>query len=200
MSADGHLSAVGHAGPVGLAASYRFGGTEVSTPSDKDLPAGARPLGNYSSSRRHLATASAGVKPGQILPVGLSARGAYEREDVNTLKQRYEGYYGRGDVVVPVTPTLALTAGAGYEKIKISQRDPVVDAGGNPVVDAKGRYVIDSNSPRRIAFDTRGLFWDAGVPAGPARARRSVCGSAASAMTARPISVAWRGRRGRGSG
>lgn len=163
VSADVGPTANGHVGPVGVSASYRFGGTEVSTPSDKRLPAGARPLGNYSSSRRHLATVSAGTRPGQLLPVGLSASGAYEREDANALKQKYEGYYGRGDVVAPVTPTLAVTAGVGYEKIEISQRDPVVDGAGNPVTDAKGRYVIDGASPRRIAFDTRGLFWDAGV-------------------------------------
>ena len=163
VSADVGPTATGHVGPVGVAASYRFSGTEVSTPSDKNLPAGARQLGNYQSSQRHLATASAGVKPGQVLPVGLSASGAYEREDVDTLDQKYEGYYGRGDVVVPVTPTLAVTGGAGYEKIEISQRDPVVDGAGNPVIDSKGRYVTDSASPRRIAFDTRGLFWDAGV-------------------------------------
>lgn len=163
ISADVGPTVTGHVGPVAVGASYRFGGTEVSTPSDKGLPAGARALGNYSSSQRHSVTATAGVRPGQVLPVGLTASGAYEREDVNTLKQKYEGYYGRGDVLVPVAPTLALIGGAGYEKIEISQRDPVVDGSGNPVVDAKGRYVIDSTNPRRIAFDTRGLFWDAGV-------------------------------------
>lgn len=163
VSADIGPSYAGHAGPVGLAASYRFGGTEVSTPSAKGLPAGTRPLDNYSSSQRHAVVASAGTKPGQVLPVGLSASGAYERETANQLDQKYEGYYGRGDAVLPVTPTLALTAGAGYEKIEISQRDPVVGADGVPVTDANGRFISDTNAPRRIAFNTTGLFWDAGV-------------------------------------
>lgn len=163
VSADVGPTVTGHAGPVGLAASYRFGGTEVSTPSAKNVPAGSGALDNYSNSQRHLVTASAGVKPGRGLPVGLSVSGAYEREDVDQLDQKYEGYYGRGDVVVPVTPNLAVTAGAGYEDIEVSQRDPVVDAAGNPVLNASGRYISNTAAPRRIAFDTTGLFWDAGV-------------------------------------
>jgi hypothetical protein len=163
VSADIGPSVAGHAGPVGLAASYRFGGTEVSTPSAKGVPAGSRPLDNYSSSQRHTITASAGVKPGHGLPVGVSASGAYEREDASQLDQKYEGYYGRGDVVVPITPTIAVTGGAGYEKIEISQRDPIVNGAGVPVTNAQGRFVYSSTAPRRIAFNTTGLFWDAGV-------------------------------------
>lgn len=163
VSADIGPTAIGNAGPVGLSASYRFGGTEVSTPTPAGLPAGSRPLGAYASSQRHLITASAGVKPGQVLPVGLSASTAYEREDASQLDQRYEGVYGRGDVVVPLTPRLAAIAGAGYERIEISQRDPVLNGAGVPVLDARGRYVSNTAAPRRIAFDTTGLFWDAGV-------------------------------------
>ncbi len=163
ISADAGPSVAGNVGPIGLAASYRFGGTEVSTPTPKNLPAGSRPLDNYSNSQRHLITASAGVKPGRGLPVGVSASGAYEREDAGQLDQKYEGYYGRGDVVVPVTPHIALTGGAGYEKIEISQRDPVVNGAGQPVLDANGRYISNTAVPRRIAFNTTGLFWDAGV-------------------------------------
>lgn len=163
ISADAGPSLASHVGPIGVAASYRFGGTHVSAPSAKTLPAGSRPLDNYASSRRHLATASAGIKPGRGLPVGLSASGAYERENASQLDQRYEGYYGRGDVVLPVSAHLALTAGAGYENIEISQRDPVVDGAGVPVLDRNGRYLSNRAAPRRIAFDTTGLFWDAGV-------------------------------------
>ena len=79
------------------------------------------------------------------------------------LSQRYEGKYARGDVVLPVLPTLALTAGVGYEKIEVSQKDPLLDAAGNPVTDSKGRFVTDPASPRRIAYETDGLIYDAGV-------------------------------------
>lgn len=163
ISADIGPSVANHVGPIGVAASYRFGGTQVLLPTAKNLPAGSRQLDNYSGSTRHVATASAGVKPGRGLPIGVSASGAYEREDVDQLDQKYEGYYGRGDVVVPLTPTIAATGGVGYERIKTSQRDAVSDNIGNAVTDANGRFITNPNSPRRIAFQTRGLFWDAGV-------------------------------------
>lgn len=163
LSADIGPSYAGHAGPIGIAATYRYGGTKVSSPTPKNLPPGSQVLDNYSRSQRHLATLSAGTKPGDVLPVGLSASGAYERETADQLDQKYRGYYGRGDVVVPVTPRVALTGGAGYENIEISQRDPVVDGAGNPVLNSRGRYISNTAAPRRIAFDTTGLFWDAGV-------------------------------------
>ncbi len=56
-----------------------------------------------------------------------------------------------------------MTAGAGYENIAVSPRDPVGDGAGVPVLDSRGRYIANTAAPRRIAFDTTGLFWDAGV-------------------------------------
>ncbi|MDQ2879308.1 MAG: hypothetical protein M3R41_09580, partial [Pseudomonadota bacterium] len=111
----------------------------------------------------HVVQASAGTKAGTLLPVGVTASAAYERDDANQLDQRYEGYYGRGDIVYPVSPVLALTAGAGYEKITTSSRDAVVDGAVNPVVDSNGHFVTDKASPRRIAYQTDGLIWDAGL-------------------------------------
>jgi hypothetical protein len=103
------------------------------------------------------------VKSGTALPVGVTASGSYTREDAGQLDQRFEGKYGRGDVVLPVGRGLALAAGAGYENIKVSQRDPLLDGTGAPVVDGAGRQVTDPASPRRLAYDFDGLFWDAGV-------------------------------------
>jgi hypothetical protein len=62
-----------------------------------------------------------------------------------------------------VSYTVALTAGVGYEKIEASQRDPQVDASGAPVVDGNGRFITDPASPRRIAYRTDGVYYDAGV-------------------------------------
>jgi hypothetical protein len=73
-------------------------------------------------------TASASVRPGAIAPFGITLSGAYDRETASQLKQRYEGYYGRGDILQPISPYVALTAGVGYEKIETSQKDAVVDA------------------------------------------------------------------------
>lgn len=151
-------------GPANLNASYRFGYTKVEAPGATGVAPGSPRLDNFDDSKNHLAQASIGIGSGQGLPVGITVSGAYERDDARQLKQRYEGKFGRGDVVVPVLPTLALTAGAGYEKITVSQKDPLVDtATGQPVADANGRFVTDEASPRRIAYETDGLIYDAGL-------------------------------------
>ena len=152
-----------HAGPIAVNASYRFGYTKVEAPGATGVAPGSPQLDSFDHSTSHVAQVSAGVKAGTVLPVGVTVSGAYERENASQLAQRYEGKYARGDVVLPVAPTLALTAGAGYEKITVSQKDALVDGGGNPVVDAKGRFVTDQASPRRIAYQTDGLIYDAGV-------------------------------------
>ena len=162
FSGDVGPSFNGRAGPVGMSASYRYGYTKVEAPAIPD-PVTGRRVDLFDSSQRHLAQASVGVKPGTVLPVGLSAGGAYEREDSAQLDGRYEGAYGRGDLIVPLTPTLAAVGGVGYEKIEVTQRDAVVNAAGDPVVDSNGRYITNGASPRRIAYDTEGVFWDAGV-------------------------------------
>jgi hypothetical protein len=160
-----------HVGPAFVNGAYRFGYTKVEAPDGgTGVPAGAVPLDRYDDSKVHVATASVGVKSGHGLPVGVTASGSYTREDAGQLDQRYEGKYGRGDVVVPVGRGVAVTGGVGYEQIKISQRDALRNAAtGQPVVDANGRFVTDPASPRRIAYNFDGLFWDAGVIYRPSR-------------------------------
>ncbi|AOH85384.1 hypothetical protein AWL63_16975 [Sphingomonas panacis] len=152
-----------NAGPVAINAAYRYGYTKVESPGSTGVAPGAQRLDVFDSAQSHVATASAGVKAGEVLPVGVTVSGAYERDTATQLSQRYEGKYGRGDVVLPVTRTLALRGGVGYEKIKITQKDALLDAGGNPVIDRNGRYVTNQASPRRIAYETDGLIYDAGV-------------------------------------
>ncbi|MEN3746261.1 hypothetical protein TPR58_03710 [Sphingomonas sp. HF-S3] len=155
-----------HVGPLFVNGAYRFGYTKVEAPTDGvGLPGGTPPLDLYDDSRVHVATLSTGVKAGTVLPIGVTVSGSYTREDAGQLDQRFEGKFGRGDVVLPVARGLALTAGVGYEKIEISQRDPLLTPGPDPVpvVDGAGRQVTDPASPRRIAYDFDGIFWDAGV-------------------------------------
>ena len=64
---------------------------------------------------------------------------------------------------------LAVVGGAGYEDVEVSSRDAVRDALGNPVVGPDGRFVTDESAPRRIAYQTDGLIWDAGVLWRPSR-------------------------------
>ncbi len=159
-----------------LNAAYRFGYTKVEQPSLPAFLPGQPQLDNYDSSTNHMAVASIGTRAGTYLPIGVTLSGAWEREDVSQLDQRYDGTYARVDTVLPVTGTFAVTAGLGYENIEINQRDALVDVTGFPVQDTNGRFITDPASPRRLSYETDGLFWDAGVLWRP---------SARTALTAR---------------
>ena len=98
------------------------------------------------------------------MPVGVNVSAAYERDTGGDSSIRStKPQVARADLVLPVLPTLALTAGAGYEKITVSQKDALRDATGAPVVDARGRFQTDPASPQRIAYQTDGIIYDAGV-------------------------------------
>ncbi len=152
-----------NAGPVQIAASAFGGYTKVEAPNATGVAPGQPRLDYYDDSKNFVGQASAGVAAGTVLPVGVTVSGAYEREDAGQLDQKYEGYFARGDVTVPVSRTVAIRGGAGYEKIEATQRDALVDANGNPVLDGNGRFVTDPASPERIAYNTDGLIYDAGV-------------------------------------
>ena len=150
-------------GPAQVTAAYHAAFTKAESPGRTGITPGQPRIDYFDSSTSHLATASVGVAAGTVLPVGVTVSGAYEREDAHQLDQSYEGYYGRGDVVLPVSRTVAVRAGVGYEKITSKQRDPKLTAAGQPVLDGDGRYVTDPNAPVRIAYNTDGLIYDAGV-------------------------------------
>ena len=152
-----------HVGPIGVQANYRYGYTKAEAPGQTGVAPGSPPLAAFDSSQSHVVNVSAGVKAGAVLPVGVNVAAAYERDTAGQLNQKYDSKVVRGDLVLPVAPTLAVTAGAGYEKITVSQKDPLLDASGAPVVDGKGRFKTDPASPQRIAYQTDGLIYDAGV-------------------------------------
>ncbi|MEP9402329.1 hypothetical protein [Sphingomonas sp. VNH70] len=151
------------AGPLTVNAAYRFGYTKAEAPGFIDLTPGQRRLDIFDESTSHLVTGSIGTRPGSPLPIGLTLSGAGVREDASQLDQQFVGAFGRLDGVLPVSRTVALVGGVGYEKIEVSQRDPLRDKAGNIVTDESGRFVTDPDSPPRIAYDTDGLIWDAGV-------------------------------------
>jgi hypothetical protein len=150
-------------GGANLSASYRFGYTKVEEPDIYGVDPAAAPIDLYDSATSHLAQVSAGVKAGTILPVGLTVQGAWQREEASQLDQTYDGKFARVDAVLPVGRGLAVVGGVGYEKIEISERDPLIDGAGNVVQDEAGRFVTDPTSPPRIAYEVDGIFWDAGV-------------------------------------
>jgi hypothetical protein len=145
-------------GEVAVNAAYRLGYVHIDD-GFSDFTGGSE---DYDSATAHNASASAGMAPGR-LPFGWTVGAGYSREDSGELENRFSGYYVRGDVVLPVGPTLALTAGVGYENIESTQLDIQRDSGGLPIVDAFGRLVADRSRPRLSAYDQSGLIYDAGV-------------------------------------
>jgi hypothetical protein len=152
------------AGPVTIGAAYRLGYVHVD---DNSLAGGSLPPGSprverYSSSTVHNASASVGMDPGE-LPFGWTVGAGWSREEMDRLDARFDGKYVRGDVVVPVGPYLAVTAGVGYEDIESTQSDVRRDSNGVPIVTPSGDLIADPSRPRLLAYDESGLMWDAGV-------------------------------------
>lgn len=160
-------TATGRAGAVALNGSYRLGYVAVDTSDDLVVPGGRR-LDRYTDSVAQQFTANAGMAPGR-LPFGWTIGAGYDREDADTLDQRFEGAFVRGDVVVPVSPTLALTAGVGYEEIRQSVRDFRRGPDGSPVLDPHGELVADRSRPRLEAVDINGLIYHGGFIWQPTR-------------------------------
>ncbi len=117
----------------------------------------------FDDSVTYMGQLRAATRPGEPLPVGLAVTAGGFQEDIANLDQRVRDLYVRGDVTVPLTESLALVAGAGYEDVEISSRDALRDANGAPVIGTDGRFVTDSSAPRQIAFAVDGLLWDVGV-------------------------------------
>jgi hypothetical protein len=157
-------------GDIDVGASYRLAYVNVDDHSLAGVPTtpGQAVRDRYDSSTSHSASASVGMAPGR-LPFGWTVGGGYVREDVERLDQNYEGKYIRADIVVPVSPTFAVTGGVGYEDIRIDQDDLLRDVNGVPLLTPGGRLIGDPSRPRLVAFDEDGLIWDVGFIYRPSR-------------------------------
>lgn len=152
-----------YAGDVALMANYRIGYTRLEGPDGILSAPDGDPVDVFDHSTVHVATLHAGTKPGDVLPVGLGLGAGWYREDISNLDQRAEDRHVRADVTVPVSRTVALVGGVGYEDVEISSRNALFDADGKPVFDSKGRLKTDKSAPRVMAYDVDGLIWDVGV-------------------------------------
>ena len=150
------------AGDIAVDAAYRAGYTAARGAGYTGVVGQPR-LDRFDHSFGQGANARASLAPGIALPVGVTLSAGWQQDRAGQLRQHYDDVYGRGDLLLPVTPTLALAGGAGYEKLTVSQKSPLLAATGAPVVDGQGRFVTDQASPRRVAFRTDGVYWDAGV-------------------------------------
>jgi hypothetical protein len=158
-------SYAGVVGPLNVTANYRFGWSKVSNGyGDIDLGPGQPVLDDSFTSTSHTIDASVGQTYAQSgLPFGWTVSGGYIRDDIHVLGARYEGYFGRADVTVPITPTLAALGGLGWERNRISQDQILVDANGNAILDDDRRLRSDHSAPRVLDYDQDGLIWDVGV-------------------------------------
>lgn len=146
------------AGNLAVSGSYRVGYVKV----DDDLAPGAPGRSGDFDSTSHSVNASVGEAPGR-LPVGWTAGGGYVRSESGDFDDRLEAAYVRADVVAPVSPTVAVTAGVGYEDIEASQQDFARNAAGVPVITPGGDLVADPAAPRLLTYDVTGFIYDAGV-------------------------------------
>jgi len=150
------------AGDAEINANYRIGYTRVDAP-DAFVTTGGVPVDVFDDSLSQSAAFHVGTRPGEPLPVGLGIGGGYVQEDISNFDQRLRDVHIRADVTVPVSQSVALVGGAGYEDVEISSRDALFDVDGNPVIGSDGRIVTDTSQPRQLAYDVSGLIWDVGV-------------------------------------
>ena len=158
-----------HAGVVGINASYMAGYTKLDNKHAYQATPSAPRVDVFDHSVSQSAQLSAGVKPGEVLPVGLTASTGFAQEDISNLDQRVRDLRAGLQATLPVTRDVALVGDVGWEKVTVSSRDAVRDVSGTPVVGSDGRYVTDHSGPRRIAYQTSGLTWDVGVMWRPSR-------------------------------
>ncbi|MFM9935476.1 MAG: preprotein translocase subunit YajC, partial [Novosphingobium sp.] len=158
-----------HLGAVALKSSYLVGYTKVNTPRITAPGAPSAQGDIFGHSVAQAAQVSAGIAPGTILPIGITASGGYSQEDVSNFDQRVRELRGGVQVTLPVNAEVSLIGDAGYQDVKVSSRDAVRGPGGLPVVGSDGRYVTDKSKPRTIAYDVTGFTWDVGVMWRPSR-------------------------------
>lgn len=158
------------AGDAEIQAHYRLGYTRLEAPDAVVVAPGNAAVDVFDEAVVHNAAFHIGVKPGDVLPVGLGVGAGYNHEDISNLDQRIEDFHVRGDVSVPVTSDVMLVGGLGWEKVEVSSKDALRDTvTGLPIIGADGRFVTDEAAPRAIAFETEGLIWDAGIVWRPSR-------------------------------
>ncbi|MEM7779055.1 MAG: preprotein translocase subunit YajC [Pseudomonadota bacterium] len=149
-------------GAVDIAGVARVGYNRFEL-NDAVVDADGNPVDVFDDSVTYNGQITAGWRPGTVLPVGFAVTAGGFQEDISNLDQRVRDVFVRGDVTIPVSPSLALVGGVGYEDVEVSSRDALRDADGNPVFGSDGRLITDSSSPRILAFDVDGLLWDVGV-------------------------------------
>lgn len=158
-----------HMGDIGISGHYRLGWTDFGV-NGKDTNFQPLPgISVFNHSFNQDARLAMGVRPEQVLPIGVSVIGGYATEDASQLSQQLASMYARGEVIIPITDDIAAVGGAGYEYIKVSSLDAKRDSHNNPILDQNGNYITDYSAPRQVALLVEDTIWDAGMEWRPSR-------------------------------
>ncbi len=96
--------------------------------------------------------------------------GAFTHEDIDELDQKYRDYSAGGELGVRVFRQFEVLGSVGYEDIENTQDTILFDPlTGEPALDSNGRLQVDPAMPRRTAFATDGIYWNAGFRYTPSR-------------------------------
>jgi hypothetical protein len=152
-------------GDLTAQADYRFGWTRSNNGVGTfDVGAGIPVIQNSFTTLSQTADVAIGTRPGGLgLPFGWRVSGGWMHDDIHLLGGRYDDKFVRGDVTVPVSPTVALLGGLGYERGKATQEQLLVDTDGSALLDDRGHLQADPSKPSLLAYDEDGLIWDVGV-------------------------------------
>jgi len=144
-------------GPVAINAFYRLGYVHVD---DESLAVASQPDGRLETTVQ-LAGVSAGVAPrgGRI---GWTVSAGHMSASTSSFDSEFDSQFVRGDVVLPVNPSFAVSAGVGYSRARASERDVLRGPNGVPIFDAEGNLFPDPNGPRVETLDSDGIYADAG--------------------------------------
>lgn len=129
-------------GPLSARARYYVGYTRADVRQSGAATSDVR----FGSALAQDALASVGMAPG-ILPFGWSLSGSWAREDQSSLSQYITSRTLRGEIVLPLLPNLAVTAGVDHGWNRVGQKSV---GGANPV-------------PPKLLYVWDGRGWDAGV-------------------------------------
>lgn len=158
-----------HVGKVAVNGSYLAGYSKLSQPHALQVTPDGPRADLFDHSVAHSAQVSAGVRPHEVLPVGLTASAGWSQEDISNLDQRVREYRAGLQATLPVSTTVALVGDVGWDDVVVSSRDALRDGAGAPVRGSDGRYQTDKSQPRKIAYESNGFTWDVGVMWRPSR-------------------------------
>lgn len=158
-------------GDVGVELSYRYAYTK--NESSHDTGSTGPLTDRFDASKAQRASLNIGMEPGD-LPFGWKLSSEYRHENMTNLAEHFRSINAVGEIKVPIaTMPIALVASGGYERIRTSEREALLDpVTGLPVLGKGGRFVVDPASPRILTYDVEGLVADAGIIWRPSRRTR----------------------------